>query len=96
VGHHDESIIIVKPELVATIDTENLEVWVNDPNCENAAEIQAEINRRAEAKKLALLANPFDPRTEISADGRVIRTTIWIVGFVIPAIVGIFIALFRL
>ena len=74
----------------------DLEKWANDPNCierdQCARVIEQRANRRA-TKRAAMQENPFDPRTEISADARHIAdrivTTMWIILVLLPVVLGI-------
>jgi hypothetical protein len=44
-------------------------------------------------RKEKLDLNPFDPRTEVSADAKKIVTHLWILGFVVPLIISILYAM---
>lgn len=50
--------------------------------------IERERNHLAD-KRAALQNNPFDPRTEVSADARKICSTIWTVFVIIPVCIGV-------
>ena len=75
---------------------EQLRKWAGDPNCfemESAAKILSERT----AKRDALRDNPFDPRTEVSADakymaekiGNKIVTHLWILFVLLPVVIGV-------
>jgi hypothetical protein len=88
-----------------------LEKWATDPNCiqkETCADAlakrlakrerdKAERQAARAAKREELQDNPFDPRTEISADARHIAgrivTHLWILFVLLPVIIGILLAL---
>ncbi len=87
---------------------EELRAAAIDSNCLNAKECSAELGRRSEesffrtrSREMAraeLLENPFNPRTEVSADarhtaGRII-THMWIIFIVLPFILAILFAIF--
>jgi hypothetical protein len=92
---------------------EQLRKWADDPNCierEECAQIlndkiAAEENRyketqqRLEVKRSELLQDPFDPRTEISADARHIAGRIvkhlWIIFVLLPVVLGILYAVLK-
>jgi hypothetical protein len=81
---------------VSTLD--QLEKWAADPNCNQQAECTSVIGQRQEqlrarAERLAL--NPFDSRTEVSADARRIVLNMWIIMVVLPFVVGIVIAVMK-
>jgi hypothetical protein len=86
---------------------EQLEQWAADPNCIEAAECAAFLAKRKEiqaAESAALQArralkrkeledNPFDPRTEVSADAKHIAnkvvTHLWILFVALPVVLAI-------
>lgn len=92
---------------------EDLQKWANDPNCierEQCAQVLAKRLAVAEAqrvarekqlgeKRIALQEDPFDPRTEISADARHIAARIvknlWIIFVLLPVVVGILIEILK-
>jgi len=92
---------------LASVSDEQLEKWKNDPNCieqhECAAYLVKRLNRRAErqeeqraaraAKREELQDNPFDPRTELSADAKHIAsrivTHLWILFVALPVVLGL-------
>jgi len=82
---------------------EQLQDWANDPECIEQKECAAHLNRRLierakrkeelAAKREQLQDNPFDPRTEISADakhiaGRVV-THLWILFVALPLVLAL-------
>jgi hypothetical protein len=82
---------------------EQLEKWSNDPNCEESSKAAAELaereKRRAEEGAHTSVLNPFDPRTEISADakhiaGRVV-TNLWVIFVLLPIVLGILFTLLK-
>jgi len=93
------------------VSDEQLEKWATDPNCiqkETCADAlakrlakresdKAERQAARAAKREELRDNPFDPRTEISADARHIAgkivTHLWILFVLLPIIIGILLAL---
>jgi hypothetical protein len=80
----------------STLD--QLQAWAADPNCNQKAECASLIEKRrdqlkARADRLAL--NPFDPRTEVSADAKRIVLNMWIILVILPFVVGIVIAVMR-
>ena len=85
-------------DLVYATDAE-LEKWGADPNCyemDACARVIADrlIKRRIDgaAKREELRVNPFDPRTEISADAKQIAGRIvshlWILFVLLPLVAG--------
>lgn len=76
---------------------ESLATWAADDNCLDKKAILKVIDERREKaekdeealalRKIALEARPFDPRTELSADGKRIVKHLWIIFVVIPTIV---------
>jgi hypothetical protein len=77
-------------------DRARLEKWANDPNCiEREACVQfLEQQQAVERERLAekrrhLEENPFDPRTEVSADGRRIVVHLWIIFVLLPFVFGL-------
>jgi hypothetical protein len=88
----------------------DLEKWASDPNCNQQKECLAELySRRGRAitdqipdQKLQiekdrdwLLAHPFDPRNEVSADAKRIIRHLWILLFVIPLVAGLILVVIR-
>lgn len=77
-----------------------LQQYSTDPNCiemEEWARILADRKAKRDAARVALLDNPFDPRTEISADakhiaGRIV-THMWVLFVLLPFIVGVLLAI---
>jgi hypothetical protein len=86
---------------------EELEKWATDPNCKEQEKCVASWSeRRAKrdaariAKQEALLArrealreNPFDPRTEVSADARHLVKHLWILFVLFPIVLGVLLGL---
>jgi|ERR1041384_383743 hypothetical protein len=86
---------------------EELERWAGDPNCIEQSECAAILTKRKElqaaelvklqaqwaAKRKELEENPFDPRTEVSADAKHIAnkvvTHLWILFVALPIVLGI-------
>jgi hypothetical protein len=67
--------------------------WANDPNCIEMDLCVKEVSRRVKAladRRANLEHNPFDPRTEVSADARHIAHRIamhlWIIFLLLPFI----------
>ena len=59
----------------------------------NTWQEHADVEAKAAAKRQESLANPFDPRTEISADaqhiaGRIVKH-LWIIFVLLPVVLGI-------
>jgi hypothetical protein len=89
----------------STVD--DLQKWASDPNCiekdkcaaaltQKIAKHQAlrlEQEERNAAKRAQLQENPFDPRTEVSADARHVARQIvknlWIIFVVLPFVLGL-------
>ncbi len=86
---------------------QELQKWADDPNCierEQCAQIlrgkieaeearRLDLQQRLAGKRAELQDNPFDPRTEISADaqhvaGRIV-THLWIIFVLLPIVLGI-------
>ncbi|HXS93199.1 MAG TPA: hypothetical protein VN736_01270 [Candidatus Limnocylindrales bacterium] len=77
---------------------DTLKDWSEDPFCQNREDCQKEIQRRLDrdreatetraaalsARKVELEANPFDPRTEVSADAKRIVFHLYVIFLVIP------------
>ncbi len=98
---------------IAYATTEELQRWSEDPNCiekEECARILAERlvkeealrlerEQRLAAKRGLLEENPFDPRTELSADARHIAsrivTNLWIIFVALPFVLGILYAILK-
>jgi hypothetical protein len=96
---------------IADAPDQELEKWAHDPNCiemEECAKALAERYAKREsirekfraaraAKREELQDNPFDPRTEVSADAKHIAGRIvihlWILFVLLPVIIGILLAL---
>jgi hypothetical protein len=84
-----------------------LEQWAADPNCIEQAECAAFLTKRKEgeaaelaeiqvqraSKRKELEENPFDPRSEVSADAKHIAnkvvTHLWILFVALPIVLGI-------
>ena len=100
-------------EACAYVSDAKLEHWAADPNCvemEICARLLSErlaSQEKAEAARQALLArkreglqaDPFDPRTEVSADakhiaGRIV-THLWILFVLLPFIIGLLWAMLK-
>jgi hypothetical protein len=93
------------PEFALNSD-EKLQAAAADPQCRNARECAAELERRrsqreadrirGESVRAELLRNPFDPRREVSGDGRHIAsrviTHMWIIFILLPIVFGILFA----
>lgn len=90
---------------------ERLEKWGTDPNCierdkcatylanrlAKRAQREAEGQRARAAKREELQDNPFDPRTEVSADanhiaGRIVKN-LWIIFVLLPVVLAILFAI---
>jgi hypothetical protein len=92
---------------ILAASSEDLHRWASDPNCIEKEQCAAVLAQRLEKEKLfrlekqkrnaekrALLQeDPFDPRTEVSADARYtagqIVKHLWIILVVLPFILGI-------
>jgi hypothetical protein len=92
---------------------EDLEKWATDPDCIEKDECAAHLAKRqaeqvrlqaerdeARAKKRAgLQDNPFDPRTEVSADATYTASRIvkhlWIIFVLLPVVLGLLWALLK-
>lgn len=99
--------VAADPSSISYASFEQLQRWANDPNCIERAQcaivlkekIAAAEARRSEheqrllQRRTQLLDNPFDPRTEISADARHIATKIvthlWFLLVGLPIILGL-------
>jgi hypothetical protein len=87
-------------EAVTRGSDEQVQKWASDPDCieqeQAAAHMQWRLAERAKrqeelaAKRQALVDNPFDPRTEVSADAkhiaRRIVTHLWILFVALPLV----------
>jgi hypothetical protein len=92
---------------------EELEKWATDPNCiekdecaaflskrlAEQARLQAERDEARTRKRAELQENPFDSRTEVSADatyiaGRIIKH-LWIIFVLLPVVLGVLWALMK-
>ena len=97
--------------LANSVSDEQLEKWATDPDCiekDKCAAYLADrlakrqrvlIEQRAAraAKREELQDNPFDPRTEVSADakhiaGRIVKN-LWIIFVLLPVVLGILFAI---
>lgn len=70
---------------------EELEKCASDPECDNKDECAKELLIRQglyETKRRRLAENPFDPRTEVSADSKRIVQHMWIILVLLPCILG--------
>ncbi len=73
-----------------------------DPNCTNANECREEQARRHEAEQLRranlrdeLRSNPFDPRTEVSADAHHVAKQLWIIFVALPVVFAVLYSILR-
>jgi hypothetical protein len=69
-----------------------LDEWANDPNTANPQECRNVLKEKLERlpkKRQALQEDPFDPRTEVSADARKIVGTLWIIFVLLPFVIGL-------
>jgi hypothetical protein len=89
---------------------EQLEKWINDPDCQEqhlaTAEFKARRERRGGGGMMVIgsqgastQAIPFDPRTEISADakhiaGRIV-SNLWVIFVLLPIVLGILFAILK-
>lgn len=85
-----------KAELFNGASDEELERWASDPDCNQKHLCAMFLSKRppGQASTLARLeANPFDPRTEVTADARYIAERIvkhlWIIFVVLPFLVAV-------
>jgi hypothetical protein len=90
-------------EAVRSAPDEQVQKWASDPNCieqeEAAAHLKWRLAERAKrqeeiaAKRQALQDNPFDPRTEVSADARHIARKVvihlWILFVALPLVLAL-------
>lgn len=70
--------------------------WSTDPNCVesgNAAKLLSLRQSVRAAKREALQDNPFDPRTEVSADVKHVVKHLWIIFVLLPFVFGLLWAL---
>lgn len=81
---------------------EQLEKWANDPECQQRHNAAAELTQRKErlrlapaAKKEELQNNPFDTRTDVSADAKHIVKHLWIIFVLLPVVLGTLYAILR-
>jgi hypothetical protein len=80
-----------------------LEEWANDPNtanpqvCRNTLEERRNVLLREEErllkKRQILQEDPFDPRTEVSADARKIVRNLWIIFVLMPFVIAVLYAI---
>src|ERR1039458_1630641 len=93
--------------MLADSSDEELEKWASDANClekdkcaTHLAERRAKHGGDWAAKRKWLQENPFDPRTEVSADARHIAskivTHLWILFVLLPFIIGVLLVLLGL
>ena len=83
----------VKESKIMSASDADLERWASDPNCRDSEKCSKALgSRRAlrERVKQAKIDNPFDPRTEVSADaeyiaGRIVKH-LWILFVLLPVI----------
>lgn len=105
------SIEISNPWVLQTMADERLEKFATDPDCIEreacAKELSERLARRERerteqqtaraARREELQDNPFDPRTEVSADAKHIASRIikhlWILFVLLPFIIGILLAI---
>ena len=82
------------------IKDDQLKVWATDPNCIERDEVtnflQERLTARQEtraAKRTELADNPFDPRTEVSADAMHIANKVlkhlWIIFVLLPLVLAV-------
>jgi hypothetical protein len=76
-----------------------LEEWANDPNTDNPRDCLNAVKERRDAilreedrlskKRQAMQEDPFDPRTEVSADAKKIVSNLWIIFVLLPFVMGV-------
>jgi len=90
-------------DAVTRASDEQLQKWASDPDCieqeQSAAHLKWRLDERAKrkeelaAKRQELQDNPFDPRTEVSADARHIArrivTHLWILFVALPLVLAL-------
>jgi len=90
-------------EAVTSASDEQVQKWANDPDCieqeQAAAHMKWRLAERAKrkeelaAKRQELQDNPFDPRTEVSADAkhiaRKVITHLWILFVALPLVLAL-------
>jgi len=90
-------------EAVTRASDEQLQKWASDPDCieqeQSAAHLKWRLAERAKrkeemaAKRQELQDNPFDPRTEVSADAKHIArrvvTHLWILFVALPLVLAL-------
>jgi hypothetical protein len=71
---------------------EELKKWAADPECVEMEACAKALVDRAEyriRRRRMIEENPFDPRTEISADAKRIVMTLWIILVILPFIAAL-------
>jgi hypothetical protein len=88
-----ETSFSVKESKIMDASDADLEKWASDPNCRDQEKCSKALgSRRAlrERVKQAKIDNPFDPRTDVSADAKYITREIikhlWILFVLLPVI----------
>lgn len=73
-----------------------------DPECSNAEECREELIRRHNAEQLRranlrdeLESNPFNPRTDVSADARHITKHLWMIFVLLPIVFAVLYSILR-
>ena len=98
-----EKKITRSPHAFNSASNGELEEWANDPKTANPEDCLRALQLRHDAaaralqreqerlsiKRQALEEDPFDPRTEVSADARKIVTTLWIIFILAPFVIGV-------
>jgi hypothetical protein len=96
-------------EAVNRASDEQLQEWASDPDCieqeQSAAHLNCRLAERAKrkeelaAKRQELQDNPFDPRTEVSADAKHIAsrvvTHLWILFVALPLVLALLFQLLK-
>ncbi len=76
------------PWILTEASDEQLEQWGTDPDCLEMARCAEVLAERQTGRRKELHNNPFDPRTEVSADAKHIVKHLWILFMLVPFIFG--------
>jgi hypothetical protein len=68
--------------------------WAHDPLCYEQERCLQEFERRKQRRQ-NLEEDPFDPRTEVSADAKKIVAHMWIILVLLPFVLGLLYAILR-
>ncbi|MGA8865816.1 MAG: hypothetical protein WB510_02560 [Candidatus Sulfotelmatobacter sp.] len=100
VGGWDQLDSDSKARVIHYASDEELEKWASDPSCNQQLLSAAALTKRGRnmdqiARATRLQANPFDSRTEVSADARHIVKHLWIIFVALPFVLAILYAIWK-